>query len=151
MQALNIVHGNFSRLSSREPLPKPVSRKPRQAITPEPTTNPFQNLFNSYAPLKDNIGLFETIREAIPFIDTAIIILNRLIGTFEVETYGKEALKKEIEGFIECLQQGEAYEKIVEEMRNEFGNGILENEGGIGVQLKNLIEILEQKYLKGGD
>ena len=74
----------------------------------------------------------------------------RLLGMWKIQRFTIPT-NKEIEGFIECLQQGEAYEKIVEEMRNEFGNGILENEGGIGVQLKNLIEILEQKYLKGGD
>ena len=71
----------------------------------------------------------------------------KLLGMWKIQRFTKPT-KKEIEGFIGCLEQGGAYEKIVEEMRNEFGNGILENEGGIGVQLKNLIEILEQKYLK---
>jgi len=63
-----------------------------------------------------------------------------------------------IKKYVALLQQGEAlkaenvelkaYKQIVKELKEFYGNGILENEGGIGVQLKNLIEILEQKYLK---
>ena len=47
---------------------------------------------------------------------------------------------------ISFLQEGNKYKTLLEEIKNEFGNGILENDNGIGVQLKNLIEILESKY-----
>jgi len=46
----------------------------------------------------------------------------------------------------DLLQQGKKYKIIIEELKKEYGNGILENDYGIGVQLFNLIEILEQKY-----
>jgi len=47
---------------------------------------------------------------------------------------------------LQLFQQGEKYKIIIEELKKEYGNGILENDYGIGVQLFNLIEILEQKY-----
>jgi len=52
----------------------------------------------------------------------------------------------EIDEVISLLQQGERYQQIVGELKEFYGNGIVENEGGFGVQLKNLIEILEGKY-----
>jgi len=64
----------------------------------------------------------------------------------------------QVEDIISLLQQGEtlkveneelkAYKLIVKELKEFYGNGILENEGGFGVQLFNLIEILEGKYLE---
>jgi hypothetical protein len=46
-------------------------------------------------------------------------------------------------------QENEAYKGIVEEIANDFGDGILQNENGFGVKLEHLIEIKKQKY-KGG-
>ncbi len=63
---------------------------------------------------------------------------------------GLEANKIEEEEIIDLLQQGEKYKQMVDELENFYGNGILENEGGFGVQLKNLIEILKQKYSPKG-
>ena len=76
-------------------------------------------------------------KEAIEFLD---------------DIFSKCKLKKcnlyNLNKIIYLLEQGEAYRQIVKELKEFYGNGILENECGIGVQLKNLIEILEQKYLK---
>jgi len=47
---------------------------------------------------------------------------------------------------IELLEQGEAYRQLVKELKEFYGNGIVENECGLGVKLFNLIEILEGKY-----
>jgi len=54
--------------------------------------------FGSYNPLKHNMGLYELIRELIPFIDIAITKLSRLIGSFEIIT-DDENLKKDIDDF----------------------------------------------------
>lgn len=66
-----------------------------------------------------------------------------------------KALRKdkwELEGINEaCRRENEAYEGIVEEIENDFGNGILQNENGFGVKLEHLIEIKKQKYLGGGE
>ena len=48
-------------------------------------------------------------------------------------------------------QENKAYKGIVEEIENDFGNGILQNENGFGVKLEHLIEIKKQKYLGGGE
>jgi len=61
-------------------------------------------------------------------------------GTFLVND--AESLKQ----VISLLQQGEAYRQIIEELVNEYGDDILENDYGLVVQLKNLIEILKGKY-----
>ena len=52
-------------------------------------------------------------------------------------------LKKENEAY-------KAYKGIVEEIENDFGNGILQNENGFGVKLEHLIEIKKQKFFGGG-
>ena len=98
------------------------------------------------------------IKEAIMFLENTIYMCIR--GENEMPGY-KVKYNHWINKVIALLQQGEAlkvenvelkaYKQIVKELKEFYGNGILENEGGIGVQLKNLIEILEQKYLKGGD
>ena len=69
----------------------------------------------------------------------------------ERDDYSYPPIKDAYNSVILLLRQGEEnkkYKPIVGELKVFYGNGILENEGGIGVQLKNLIEMLEQKYLK---
>ena len=56
---------------------------------------------------------------------------------------------KKINTFKKLKQENEAYKGIVEEIENDFGNGILQNENGFGVKLEHLIEIKKQKYLGG--
>ena len=46
-------------------------------------------------------------------------------------------------------KENKAYKGIVEEIENDFGNGILQNENGFGVKLEHLVEIKKQKYLGG--
>ena len=78
-------------------------------------------------------------KEAIEFVKDEVILANNDLGVYII-------IKRD--NVIELLQQGEKYKQIIEELEQFYGNGILENECGLGVQLKNLIEILKQKYLK---
>ena len=54
-----------------------------------------------------------------------------------------KALRKdkwELEGINEaCRKENKAYRGIVEEIKNNFGNGILQNENGFGIKLEHLI------------
>lgn len=54
---------------------------------------------NGYLPNKYNLKLYDVIREAIPFIDVAIIKLTRLIGDFDFETYGNSDLRRKLDDF----------------------------------------------------
>jgi len=65
---------------------------------------PFASSFNSYQLLKCNIGLFRTIRESIPFANVAILKRIKLIGNFEIETYGNKALLEKITDFKKNVQ-----------------------------------------------
>jgi len=62
-------------------------------------SNPMLEKINGYIPTKFNLELYEIIREAIPFLDVAIIKLVRLIGDFDFETYGDKGLKEKLEQF----------------------------------------------------
>jgi hypothetical protein len=65
---------------------------------------------------------------------------------------------KEIKNLLKSMEaenkklkkKNEAYKGIVEEIENDFGNGILQNENGFGVKLEHLIEIKKQKFFGGG-
>jgi len=72
--------------------------------------------------------------------------LDRLSGNVGRELYKPLKNSKELRKIIALLQRGEKYEMIVEEIDNEFGDGILQNENGFGVKLEHLIEIKKQKY-----
>ena len=94
----------FSRISQRRPVPVQDFGVPMQAQTREGALGSHSNLFNTYNPLEHNIDFYRTLREAVPFLDTAIIIRKLLMGTFEVETFGKEHLQKKINDFIDNVQ-----------------------------------------------
>ena len=59
------------------------------------SSHPFQSVFNDYKPLKHNIGLFRSIREAIPFLNIGILKRRKLIGSFEfTEVVGGASAEK---------------------------------------------------------
>ena len=85
---------------------------------------------------KEAIKLIKILKDA---LYEAYLIGKTYVG-------GTEGFQKNIDDIISLLEQGEAYRGIVKELKEFYGNGIVENECGFGVQLFNLIEILEGKY-----
>ena len=57
-----------------------------------------------YIPSKFDLELYELIREAIPFIDVAIIKLVRLIGDFEFDTFGDKRLLEKLNAFRRAVR-----------------------------------------------
>ena len=76
-----------------------TSATPSRPQVRDSSLSPFASAFASYAPLKHNIGLFRVLREAIPFINVAILKRTKLIGSFGFETFGDEGLKKKLDDF----------------------------------------------------
>ena len=126
-----ITAGNFNRISERAALPRPTIQRPRPAMTPHGFEDPLGSLFNDYMPLKDNIDLFRVVREQIPFMDSAILILVRLIGDFRVETYGKESLKTKIDTFIENVKVN-WYDQGLWSFKEELSDSAFEAGMGFG-------------------
>ena len=118
------------------------------------------------------------VKEAIEFLDSVFVNENELkdiediislLKSLEAENKALKILKQaqKDEDKKECIryqtmyrlkrenkklkQENKAYKGIVEEIENDFGNGILQNENGFGVKLEHLIEIKKQKYLGGGE
>ena len=81
---------------------KESKAKPLTITTPaarpqirDAASHPFQSVFNDYKPLKHNIGLFRSIREAIPFLNIGILKRRKLIGSFEfTEVVGGASAEK---------------------------------------------------------
>lgn len=67
--------------------------------------NPFSNL-NTYIPLsKPEYSLYESIREGIPVVDSAILKIVRLVGGFELNVENQRA-KKELDLFLQDVNVG---------------------------------------------
>lgn len=79
---------------------KPVSA---QAVLSKNVYNPF-SILNSYVPLGGSQDLlYDTLREAIPIIDSAIKKLVRLLGTFEVKCQNAN-IEMELRKFFKDLR-----------------------------------------------
>lgn len=61
--------------------------------------HPFSKYFSGYTPLKFNIQLYDILREAIPYLDIAVLRYVRLIGQVEAESSNKN-LQDELNKFI---------------------------------------------------
>lgn len=70
-----------------------------------PKKHPYSSLSDVEPAGKINIGLYSTLRDAIPIIDAAISKLVRLLGTFEVTCTDKEA-ERELSEFLKTVQVG---------------------------------------------
>jgi len=93
----------------------------------------------------DTFQIIEANKNIIIKYNQVIILLQQ--GKKYKELF--KGMRKSIridDSLIHILREGKKYKIIMEELKKEYGNGILENDYGIGVQLFNLIEILEQKY-----
>ena len=146
---MQIVNGSFSRISERAVLPRPTIRRPRPSMTPHGEDGSVQSYFNEYSPLKDNIGLFSVIREQIPFMDSAILILTRLIGDFRIETYGKENLKTKIDTFNENVQVN-WYDQGIWSFKEELSDSAFEAGMGFGelIPLASMTDVHRLKTCK---
>ena len=59
----------------------------------------------------------------------------------------KECNLQNLNKIVYLLMQGEKYKRIIDELKNDFGDGIVENPyNGIGCKLSQMIEIIGQKY-----
>lgn len=101
---------NFT-LSSRKPKPDQSKIEWSPAQTREGYQTPNFSSFNAEIPYRHSIGLINALRANLPIIDAIPIKFNRLIGDFEFETYGNEALKRKLEEFKYSVKV------------NYFGNG----------------------------
>lgn len=82
---------------------------PESAVVAVPQTavsaHPFKTL-SSYSPVSNyDIGLYKSLREAIPIIDAAIFKIIRLIGTFSIRT-GNEEADKLLSHFLNTVNVG---------------------------------------------
>ena len=93
----------------------------------------------------------KAIEEVSGYINFRIYMGLKDDGSLRDKKFKEEENNKK-DQIITLLKRGEeneAYRKIVEYMKENFGHGILENKlNGIGIQLSQFIGILEQKYLK---
>lgn len=87
--------GLFSFFSKKEP--------PAVQLAPGRNTPfPFCALTDGYIPLRQELHLYETLREGIPIIDAAIGKLVRLVGTFQVKT-NEPAAQNGWDAFFRCV------------------------------------------------
>ena len=92
--------------------PANLFRKQKPKTEPVPTNpqirdgfdHPFAQTFNKYNPLEHNITLFRTMREAIPFLNVAILKRIKLLGGFEFETYGNKAVQDVLEYYRDNIR-----------------------------------------------
>lgn len=61
---------------------------------------------NSYIPPNQSLPLYDRLRETLPFLDVVPSIYYRMLGDFEIDTYGKENLKQKLQTFKERVQVG---------------------------------------------
>ena len=75
------------------------------AVQTAKKVHPF-TLLSSYVPNQiNNIGLYRSLREAVPIIDASIMKLVRLLGTFEVNTQNKAADQR-LKSFLKNVSVG---------------------------------------------
>lgn len=95
--------------------------------------DPVLKQLNTYVVNRSNFRLFDVLREAVPFIDIAIIKLVRLLGDFEYETYGDVALKRKLESFrtgVKCNYFGVGLDDFIYQMSDaalHYGYGVGES------------------------
>ena len=68
--------------------------------------DPMMRAIKGYVPNRVNYRLYDTIREAVPFVDVAIVKLVRLIGDFEYETFGDKGLERLLNDFRRKVKVG---------------------------------------------
>jgi len=98
------------------------------------------------------------VKEAIKFLEELKTIIQDDDNNLNMTDYGYKKMDMTID-LLKSLKdenkklkrENEAYKGIVEEIANDFGDGILQNENGFGVKLEHLVEIKKQKYLGGGE
>ena len=96
---------NLARLQQRRPKTFPDTKvKPSIIQTTRKTgVTVFDQAFNTYAPLKRNIGLFRALEESIPFLSEGIDKYALLIGDFEY-TSPHQTLIDELNEFKETVK-----------------------------------------------
>ena len=94
---------DLRRLKQRRPKEQSIGDAETGQLHPSSIT-PFDRTFNSYKPLKENLGLFREIRRAIPFIDVGITKRSKLIGTFQFDAKGKSSLQMLLNDFKENVR-----------------------------------------------
>ena len=97
-----------------------------------------------------------SVDKAIEFLEELKTIIQDDDNNLNMTDYGYKKMDMTID-LLKSLKdenkklkrENEAYKGIVEEIANDFGDGILQNENGFGIKLEHLIEIKKEKYLGG--
>jgi len=82
--------------------------------------HPFSDILGGYIALNHNLRMFKMIREAIPFINIGILKRTKLIGDYQFETYGNNALKEKLDDFKDKI-------RIINQLTSGLNTFIAEN------------------------
>lgn len=126
--------------------------EPARSQTRDALSSPFTTAFNSYQPFQHNIGLFRTIREAIPFVNIAIQKKVKLIGWADFETYGDKKLKEKLTAFKDEVQVN-WFSRGLMTMISELAGSAFETGMGFGeiVPTKSYTDIYRLKTCRTED